>query len=360
MIGGTLGRYFGIRFFGAVVAVFAGVMALIILVDYIEMMRRYSDLTNVSALTLAQTSLFRVPQATERILPFCILTGAMSCYLNLSRRLELVIARAAGVSAWQFIAPALVVALLLGAFATAVFNPVAALLLERAKRIEAEFTGNAPQSSTVGFWVRQRNPDSQSIIYAAESREQGALLNGITAFAFDADGHFVERIEARQATLEAGAWRLNDARIFKIDLPAVDMPVYSLKTSLTPEQVRERFATPETVPFWQLPLFIDIANHAGLTAAGYRLQYQKLLARPFLFASMVLLAAAFSLRLFRFGGVQKMVLGGMSAGFGLFVISKITDDLGAADLMHPTVAAWLPVMVGGLTGFAALLHLEDG
>ena len=57
---------------------------------------------------------------------------------------------------------------------------------------------------------------------------------------------------------------------------------YQLKTGLTPEQVRERFATPETVPFWQLPLYIDIANHAGLTAAGYRLQFQKLLARPFL------------------------------------------------------------------------------
>ena len=47
-------------------------------------------------------------------MPFSVLVGAMSCYLNLSRRLELVIARAAGVSAWQFIAPAIVIALLIG------------------------------------------------------------------------------------------------------------------------------------------------------------------------------------------------------------------------------------------------------
>jgi lipopolysaccharide export system permease protein len=103
-----------------------------------------------------------------------------------------------------------------------------------------------------------------------------------------------------------------------------------------------------------------MADRAGLAAAGYRLQYQKLLARPFMLAAMVLLAAAFSLRFFRFGGVQKMVLGGVASGFLLYVMSKVTDDMSKAELMHPVVAAWLPVFVGGLTGFVALLYQEDG
>ncbi|CAN0498043.1 unnamed protein product, partial [Phaeothamnion confervicola] len=135
---------------------------------------------------------------------------------------------------------------------------------------------------------------------------------------------------------------------------------YQLKTSLGPEQVRESFATPESVPFWDLPLYIDIAEHAGLGASSYRLQYQKLLARPFLLVAMVLLAAAVSLRFFRFGGVQKMVLSGVSAGFLLYVLSKVTEDMSKAELMHPVTAAWLPVLVGGLTGLVALLYQEDG
>ena len=60
---------------------------------------------------VAETSLFRVPQLLEKMTPFCVLIGAMTCYLALSRRLELVVARAAGVSAWQFISPALACAL---------------------------------------------------------------------------------------------------------------------------------------------------------------------------------------------------------------------------------------------------------
>ena len=160
--------------------------------------------------------------------------------------------------------------------------------------------------------------------------------------------------------MEPGVWVLRDARVYALASLAGEAAEFYLKTSLTPEQVRESFATPETVPFWELPQYIQIAEHAGLVAAGYRLQFQKLLARPFLLAAMVLLAAAVSLRFFRFGGVQKMVLSGVAAGFLLYVLSKVTEDLSKAELMHPVAAAWLPVLAGGVTGFIALLYQEDG
>ena len=111
MLTNTLGRYFAGRFVVAAVGVFASIFVLLVLVDYIEMVRRTSGLASASAIMVAETSLFRVPQLLEKMMPFCILIGAMTCYLALSRRLELVVARAAGVSAWQFISPALACAL---------------------------------------------------------------------------------------------------------------------------------------------------------------------------------------------------------------------------------------------------------
>jgi lipopolysaccharide export system permease protein len=359
---GTLSRYFGLRFLNAVLVVFVGIFALVTLIDYIEMMRRAGDVPNVSAVLVAKTSIYRVPQVVERILPFCVLIGAMSCYLNLSRRLELVIARSAGLSAWQFVTPALGVAFVLGIIATTIYNPISAVLQERSKRFESELFGQTANSlrQSGTFWVSQRTDEGQAIINAVSSRDQGINLNGVSVFTFDNDGRFKQRFEARAAVLEPGAWRLRDARIYSVGvLPAIQSE-YRLKTSLTPEQVRESFATPETVPFWELPQYIQIAEHAGLAAAGYRLQFQKLMARPFLLSAMVLLAAAVSLRFFRFGGVQKMVLSGVAAGFLLYVLSKVTEDLSKAELMHPVAAAWLPVLVGGVTGFIALLYQEDG
>jgi lipopolysaccharide export system permease protein len=359
MIVGTLQRYFAWRFLGTVIAVFVGIYALISLIDYVELTKRTAQAPHASAWMVLKASFFRVPLHTERIMPFAVLVGTMSCYLNLSRRLELVIARSAGMSAWQFISPAVVVALLLGVAATTIYNPLSALMQERSKRIEAEISGEQPAGIS-GFWTRQRSGDGQSIIHAQTSRQQGVMLDGVTAFVFDGAGHFQHRIEAKSAVLETGHWRLNEARIYAAAAPPGEYSTYLLDTNLTPEQVTESFATPETVPFWQIPMYIEMAEHAGLVAAGYRLQYQTLLARPFLLAAMVLLAAAVSLRFFRFGGVQKMILSGVAAGFLLYVLSKVTEDLSKAQLMPPLAAAWLPVLFGGLTGFVALLYQEDG
>jgi lipopolysaccharide export system permease protein len=363
MITKTLSRYFAMRFLVSVIGSFFGVVALAAMIDYVELMRRGADWPNATAWVLAKISMYRVPQLAERIMPFSVLIAAMSCYLNLSRRHELIVVRAAGVSAWQFVAPAMIAAFVFGTVATTVYNPIAAMLHERSKRLEADMQGenlSALQVSLSGFWVRQKSSDGAVIINASTSREQGAQLGGVSVYTFDTSGHFQRRIEAKSAALQDGYWQLEDARIYSPGKAPDLEPSYKLPTNLTLEQVRESFATPETVPFWQLPTYIDLADRAGLLAAGYRLQYQQLLARPFLLAAMVLLAASVSLRFFRFGGVQKMVLSGISAGFLLFVLSKITEDMSKSELLSPAAAAWIPVVIGGLTGFVALLYQEDG
>ena len=363
MVTNTLGRYFAGRFVVSALGVFASIFVLLVLVDYIEMVRKTSGLVSASAVMVAETSLFRVPQLLEKMMPFCVLIGAMTCYLALSRRLELVVARAAGVSAWQFIAPALASAILLGILATVAYNPMSANLREISKQMEAELLGSAPGGGiqdASGFWINQVNADGSVIINAARSEQQGVRLTGLTLFRFDTANQFKERIEAREATLEDGFWVFKTVRRYSLDAPPVDQDRFELVTSLTPAQVRNSFSTPETVSFWQLPGYIRSSESSGFATAGYRLQYHKLLAQPFLLAAMVMLAAAVSLRFFRFGGVQKMVLSGVGAGFLLYVLSKVTEDLSKAELMHPIAAAWLPVFVGGLTGFLALLYQEDG
>jgi lipopolysaccharide export system permease protein len=363
MMTNTLGRYFASRFVISALGVCASIFVLLVLVDYIEMVRKTSGLVSASAVMVAETSLFRVPQLLEKMTPFCVLIGTMTCYLALSRRLELVVARAAGVSAWQFIAPALASSMVLGILATTAYNRMSADLREHSKRMEAQLFGSAPGGGiqdASGFWINLVNSDGQAIINAVRSEQQGVRLTGLTVFTFDTDNQFKERIEAREATLEEGRWVFKSVRRYSLDAPPVDQDTFYLPTSLTPAQVRNSFSTPETVSFWQLPSYIRSSESSGFATAGYRLQYHKLVAQPFLLAAMVMLAASVSLRFFRFGGVQKMVLSGVGAGFLLYVLSKVTEDLSKAELMHPIAAAWLPVCVGGLTGFLALLYQEDG
>ena len=112
-------------------------------------------------------------------MPFTVLVGAMFCYLNLSRRLELVVARAAGVSAWQFVAPAIVIALLVGIAVTTLYNPISATLRERSERLEAELLRQRQprfRCRSSGFWLRQRSEDGQSIINAEAAANRAPSL----------------------------------------------------------------------------------------------------------------------------------------------------------------------------------------
>jgi lipopolysaccharide export system permease protein len=161
----TLHRYFATRFINAVLAIFLGVFALVAMVDYVELVRRTADVADVSGWSVAKASLYRVPQITERLLPFCVLLAGMVTFLNLSRRLELVIARAAGMSAWQFIAPAIFVALIVGTFATTIYNPVSAFLQEQSKLLQGGPHGKGyrrPAASdrqpAMGASAQQRGP----------------------------------------------------------------------------------------------------------------------------------------------------------------------------------------------------------
>jgi lipopolysaccharide export system permease protein len=148
MMTNTLGRYFAGRFVVAALGVFAGIFMLLVLVDYIEMVRKTSGLVSASAVMVAETSLFRVPQLLEKMMPFCMLIGAMACYLALSRRLELVVARAAGVSAWQFIAPSLASSIVLGIMATTLYNPMSASLREISNRWKPNSSGRPPAAAS--------------------------------------------------------------------------------------------------------------------------------------------------------------------------------------------------------------------
>src|SRR5260370_32076771 len=130
-------------------------------------MRKASDVPNAPTSQLMLMSFYRVPQTMERLLPFSVLVGAMACFFSLSRRMELVVARGAGMSVWQIIAPATLVAVMLGAIGTMVYNPLSASLREASKRIESKIFGQTPtplESYDTGSWVPQPAPHGHSIL----------------------------------------------------------------------------------------------------------------------------------------------------------------------------------------------------
>jgi lipopolysaccharide export system permease protein len=362
-LGLTFGFYVARVTLMALLAVFAAMLVLIFVIDFVEMLRQARDVEEISILPLMVLSLERTPSVAERAIPFAVLFGAMAAFLQLSRKLELVVARASGISAWQFLAPAVVVAALVGVSVTTLYNPAAAWLNERAAArgiaVMGQQAGGALMPSG-SHWLRQSSVDGQSILNATGAADRGQTLTGVTIYAFDQEGRFQERLEAERAELEIGYWRLQSGRVYRPNRESEPFDTFIFATNLTHEQLQDSFTPTQALSFWELPALISAAERAGFSPVKYVLQLQTLLARPLLLSAMVLIAATVSLRLARMGGLARVIPGGIAAGFVLYVVTKLAEDLGSAGLVSPVVAAWTPAVVGLLMSVTVLLHQEDG
>jgi lipopolysaccharide export system permease protein len=363
--GGTLARYFSLRFLLAMLAMFLICCILIFFVDFIEMLRRAGNYSgDIPGILLAWITLLRLPSFSELTLPFAVLIGTIVVFLMLSRSSELVVLRAAGISVWQFSLPAMVVAFALGVAFVIVYNPIAAIARGEAERLYALAFGRDESllktNKNAGAWLREDGADGPSVIHALDVANQGLELNGVTVFEYDHTQNLTERLEARRAVLKDGRWELDDVWVSEVDQQPAFYNHYILSTYLTPTQVRDSLGTVFSISFWQLPNFIHIAEKAGLPATQYRVQYHLLLSRPFLLVTMVLIAATCSLRGFRFGNVQINAIFGLAAGFLFFVFSEVSRNFAMAGLTSAVAAAWVPVIIAAFFAITVLLYREDG
>jgi lipopolysaccharide export system permease protein len=365
----TLSLYIARVFMLAVLSMLAALTGLVALFDFIELLRRSATRPDATLGIVAEIAALRLPWVGMQILPFAVLVGAILAFWRLTRSSELVVARAAGVSAWQFLSAPAFGAVLLGAVATAGVTPVSAVMRARAEALEDTYLkiGNGPLALNGGqLWLRQSDhgldPQGVAILHALTVRVKGKELEArdVSIFRLDASDRPVQRIEAGEARLGGGVWLLENARtVSPGHLPDTPRSL-RLPTDLTLSRVQESFAPPDTFSVWTLPGFIALLDRSGFSSIRHRLHFQSLLALPLLCGTMCLLGAAFSMRPQRRGGVAQMIGSGVAAGFALFVISKLAEEFGQSGALPPALAAWAPAASGLMLSLALLLHLEDG
>lgn len=356
----TLNRYFFRLYLVSFLSTLLAVFALIYLIDMIEISRR-GGLPDLGIGAMALFSALRVPSFIGQAFPFIILFSSVYTLLTLNRRLELVVARASGVSIWQILIPFTVGSVLIGLAATFVYNPLSAYTKSLAQDMQASSNDAGPATSSDRVpWLRQNSEGVNSILGATTVARNGALLGGVSAFVLDDDGIVSERIDAPRATLTEGAWLLEKPRITRIGSVPEYPASYRLPTSLKPEYIEQRLADPEAISIWELGSKINVAASLGFNSMAFSMQYNTLIAQPALFIAMTLLAATVATRFSRTGQSGRTIAGGVLAGFMLYVVTFLAKALGSNSVVPPVVAAWFPVLAAGLVGVTILLHQEDG
>lgn len=344
----------------------AVVASVIVLVDFAELSRALGGRRDVSFSQLLELSLLKSPAVILLLAPFVFLFGGLGAFVSLNRRNELVAMRAAGASAWRFTFPAAAAAFVIGLANVALLNPVAAALNGTYEDRRATLNDSSRRGVSGETWLRQGLDGGQVVIHGRDrDRRNGAVrLTGVSIFvqsvASNGALQFDRRIDADQAVLQPGYWRLTGVREVRPGLESVRAESLSLPTTLDRRSAMEKFTPPGAVASWDLPATIRSANQAGYSSLIYRLRLQQLLATPLLLAGMTLLAAAFSLRLQRLGDLPTLAVTGVAAGFAVFFFNQFCGALGATETIPIIVAAWVTPVLAVLSGVTILCYTEDG
>ena len=98
----TLTKYIARQYLFWFGSIFFAIVAIILLATIVDLLDRLAT-KDVSLGIPIGMALLKLPYLSQEVMPFTILFAAMATFWRLTRSHELVVARAAGVSVWQWI-----------------------------------------------------------------------------------------------------------------------------------------------------------------------------------------------------------------------------------------------------------------
>jgi lipopolysaccharide export system permease protein len=339
------------------------VLVLILLVDFVEQTRTVDVAVDGAGLfDYAGLTLLKTPMLVETTLPFIVLSGVMLTMFALNRRSELVVMRAAGISAWRFVTPPVAVAIVAGILSITLLNPMATRMVQRFEDARETLTGGVDTRDRAGTaWFIELGNGERRMIRADAVDAPNLTLTGVTFEFFDlpdgGDAVFTRRLDAETATYADGEWIVRNAvesipgssrRYDTLNFPAY-LDVAALGQN----------ANAQAVSFWELPGAARAAREVGVSPAPYQMRWLRLLMTPVLFIAMALIAAAASLRLQRLGGAVRLIVLGGAAGFGLYFLGDMLDAFALSGRLPMILAAAAAPVGATLAALAVIAHQED-
>lgn len=362
MIGATLSRYIAGRTLRGIGLAFLIVTAIIALVDFVEASRNIGVDADLSPIEVLILTGLKVPKLIEQTIPFVVLFGVMGALAGMNRRSELTVMRAAGLSAWRFLRPALVVSAILGIIWSTAINPLSSRMMGEHDARANKALGSL-QTSEV--WLREGSDTARRVIQA-ESVDLATKTLVNPAFyemRVNADGEtiFDRRFDAEKAQLlTPGFWTLDGVIENAPNEATRRSEKISLPTTINVDDLRDQSGQRIDPPFWAIHDEIKANEKAGFSARELRLQFHKLLALPFLLVAMTFIAAGVSMHLVRSGGTLRLLIMGSVLGFAVFFSDSVVTAFGEVAVLPVILAAWTVPALVLLLGIIHLARIEDG
>jgi len=345
------------RYIAVAIATGTGIALLVILgLDIFFNLIGQMDKVGTGTYTLWKMFLFvtlTTPQSLYELFPMAALLGSLIGMGLLASNSELVAMRASGVPVWRIVQSVLQAGVLMLVVVVMVGELIAPAAERYGQKLRAAATNKAVSFlGTQGLWVRDGN-----FYINVKKILTDEKLADLTLYEFEDENRLSMIMTAAQANYNNDVWRLLDVEQTRFHDDHVEVHRFDQlgrQTLVTPELLSVVVLKPQTMSVAAIVELVDYLEANGLNAQQYRYAFWGRMMTPL--ASLVMLLVSVP---FVFGGMRSVSSGqrifiGILVGFGFYVISQISTQMGQVYAMNPLVATLAPSLLFVAIGIRAI------
>ncbi len=344
-------------YFFVIVAVFAGLLLISNIFDTLQKFKS-SDL---DALTFWKLAVLKLPHIFNQTSTLIGFISAILFLRKLSMTHEMVILLSSGMQSWRIYLVLVLTCLVLGGVVNFLVGPIGTFGLIEYRKIEKIIDG-VPDSQVIvsqnGIFFYEKTKNNYRILETQSINMPEKSMSNLSLIFVDEDSNFMKRYDADKAFLEEGIIRLlNVSVIDKKDITYEDE--ISISTSLSLEDIKNRFSSPELIPLWNLKKTIKKLANSGINTLSYELYYYKQVFKPIIMSSLVLLGCIFLSVNNRDNMSNKLTVVMILIGIIAFFVIEISSRVLVYNNVEPFFACLLPPVIIVLLSNFAILHFQE-
>jgi lipopolysaccharide export system permease protein len=341
---------------------FASLLAMLVLAglfSFFDFIAELSDAHSATYTPLVATLFvaMNVPARIYELMPLAVLIGGLFAWSRLSLSSEFSVMRTAGLSTQRLVAWMLTLGALIG-LATLLFGEYVTPYAERAaQQMKVRATsGIVAQEFPTGLWAK----DGRTFINIRELHVDARLVD-VRLYEFDAAFNLQRMRRAESARWMDGKWMLHSVTETRVEpnrtvtAQLADQPWVS---EVTPDLLAVLMVVPERMALTALHSYIQHLDENQQDSKRYRIAFWSKLAYPLSALVMLVLALVFAFHPPRHGGTGGRLLTGILLGLGFHLSTRITGQIAQLQDLPVAAPAVLPILVFGLSAFAALWWVE--
>lgn len=357
----SLGRYLGRLYLTRFLGMLLGLVAVLQMLDLMANREDIMAAAGADADSIWLYLSLRTPQLISQFIPFSALLATLLALASLNQNSEIVVMKAAGLSAQRILLPLGLVSLAIAIFHFA-FNE--AYVARSTAQLEYWQENN--YSVDLGpppiFSTHKRLVDGNKLVMTrAVTRTSNAIIvDRVSIYHRDEEGNLIGLTRANFAAYVEGRWTLFEVRHFDPEghvLTTAESEPW--QTDIPPRRFLEAVVRPEHVSFLTLWRAIERLRDEGVSVGSLMASFFHKFTLPASTLLMPLLGAVAGFGVHRAGSLLFRIVMGMFLGFAFFVADNFMLAMGQFGVAPPLLAAGAPVLLFFSLGFAVLLYTEE-